>query len=115
RDLERDGGDRARVLVARLDEVRRGPGEERPHTAHRVRCRVEPGRDELLVERAGDADGVSPELLLATGKEVVERTEGRLGLRDDLLHARRRVALAAKQLGARGDDALAGAGCGHIG
>ena len=60
------------------------------------------------------ADRLGAELLLAAGEEVVDRPERGVAACDDLLDAGAGVALAAKQLGARVDDALLG-GAGHVG
>ena len=104
RDLERHGGDRARVGVVGLDQVLGGAGEEDPHAGDHVGRGVEHRRDQLRVQRARGPDRLGAELLLAAGEEVVQRAERRLRLGDDLLDAGGGVALAAEQLRAGLDD-----------
>src|SRR4029077_14671035 len=111
-DLERDGGDRAGVLVVGRLEGFAGAGED---GAHRVlgRCLlVVDSGDQRLEEGARLADHLAAEVGLAAGEVVVERAKGRVGLGDHLLEAGAVVALPTEVLGGGEEDAVAGGGLG---
>ena len=109
RDLEGDRRDRAGVGVVgdaqRLRRAREEVARRGDHVGRRIGDRLE----ELEVEPAREADHLVRELLFAAGKEVVQRAEWSIRLRNDLLEAGTGVALSAKELGARVDDSLLGA------
>ena len=108
-DLERDGGDRAGVLVVGRLEGFAGAGED---GAHRVLGRparlVVDGGDQRLEEGARFADHLVAEFGLAAGEVVVERAEGGVGLGDHLFEPGAVVALAAEELGGGEEDPVAG-------
>src|SRR5262245_58618034 len=79
----------------------------------RGRHDVDPGRieelDQFAVRLTARAHRGDAEFLFAAGKEVVQRSIGRIGRGENRLDARARVAVALEQVGAGPDEAAAGA------
>jgi hypothetical protein len=106
--LQGDGGDGAGVGVVGLNEVSSGTTEEVVDGIDRPPSTCERRNDELAIEGTGPEDRFPAELLFSAGEEMVNGTQSRLGLGDDLGHARSRVALTGKQFGADFEDSLSG-------
>jgi hypothetical protein len=110
--LQGDGGDRAGVGVVAGRQVLGGQREGVRDRGLQVLVGIEDRVDEVTVERPGGADHLLGQLLLAAGKEVVERAELGPGRRRDLLHARAGVAVAPEHLRTCVLDAVPGMHCG---
>src|SRR5262249_59357728 len=106
RYLQGDRRDGAGVCVAGGDQALGRAGEERTHPGGEVGARVQGDGQQLAVLGPRPADGLRAQLLLATREEVVDRPEGRVRGRDDLLHAGGLVTLAPHQRRAGIDDPL---------
>ncbi len=108
RDLEGDGGDRARVGVVRAFEVGGGRLEGVLQRLQRIRDAVEQRHHQLPVRDARGADRVLGEFLLTPGEEMVDRAERCARVRRDALQPGARVAVAPEQARRRVADPSSG-------
>ena len=87
----------ARVDVPAVFEHRSGSRKEVRECLHGVGGFGGDGDEEVPVDAAGGSDYLGCECFLATGKEVVDRTDCCFGRRGDLCEGGAVVALSSKQ------------------